>query len=55
MSTQSTSAVSFHPTSRSRAAGLPVAILLALCILNFATALLSDDAPAWVEVEQYAG
>jgi hypothetical protein len=32
-----------------------MAILLALCVLSFTTALLSDDAPAWVEVEQYAG
>jgi hypothetical protein len=55
MSTQSTSAASFHPTSRPSSAGLPVAILLALCVLSFATVLLGDDAPAWAEVEQYAG
>ncbi len=55
MSTQSTSASSFHPTSRHSSAGLPVTILLALCFLSFATALLRDDAPAWAEVEQYAG
>lgn len=55
MSTESTSASSFHPTSRPGSARLPMAILLALCVLSFTTALLSDDAPAWVEVEQYAG
>lgn len=54
MSTESTSAARFHHTSPHSSARLPVAILLALCFLNFTTALLRDDAPAWVEVVQYA-
>ncbi len=61
MSTQSisaTSATRFHHTSRDGSALLPVAILLTLCFLSFTTALLRDgardDAPAWVEVVQYA-
>ena len=57
MSTQSisaTSATRLHQTSRDASALLPVAILLTLCFLSFTTALLRDDAPAWVEIVQYA-
>jgi hypothetical protein len=54
MTTQSSFATRSHHTSSHSSARLPVAILLALCFLNFTTVLLRDDTPAYAELIQYA-